>query len=87
MIETCQKIEADVPKIENEVFEESFNSEESSSIHPNTSDYIEEAKKICAGVFSNISERFSGEKNEVQENEEDSRDRARSYAIVEDRGE
>jgi len=86
MIETCQQIEAQAPKIENELVEESFNSEESSSIHPNTSDYIEEAKKICAGVFSNITERFSREKTSNEESgNEETRDRARSYAIVDDR--
>lgn len=89
MIETRQEIQAQDP--ETELDEKSSNSEEntSSSIHPNTSDYIEEAKKICAGVFSNITERFSGEKssNEEIENEDsETRDRARSYAIVEDRG-
>lgn len=88
MIETRQEIQAQDP--ETELDEKSSKSEEntSSSIHPNTSDYIEEAKKICAGVFNNITERFSGEKssNEEIENEDsETRDRARSYAIVEDR--
>ena len=81
---TQQKLVPEQP----ELVENSFSTDESSSTHPNTSDYIEEAKRICAGVFNNISERFSGEKGEVEsevfENEE-SRDRARSYAIVDDR--
>ena len=76
---------------ENELLENSFSTDETSSTHPNTSDYIEEAKRICAGVFSNISERFSGEKGEVDNSEvfenEESRDRASSYAIVDDRSE
>ena len=92
MIETCQEAQIPAQIRETEVVS-SLQSEEntSSSIHPNTSDYIEEAKKICAGVFSNITERFSSEKSSTTgsseaENEEDSRDRARSYAIIEDRG-
>merc|ERR1712037_145551 len=91
MIETCQEARIPAQNRDTEVAN-SFQGEEntSSSIHPNTSDYIEEAKKICAGVFSNITERFSSEKSSTTgsseaENEEDSRDRARSYAIIEDR--